>query len=76
MHNDDNEKLIDDLETLLIALEKHPMFTRQTFTILCWNLKNMKTDGLSQEMLRLKDHFAAMPDDNSLTGAHSMIRRD
>ncbi|MCA9468227.1 MAG: hypothetical protein KC643_22695 [Nitrospira sp.] len=63
MHDDDTAKMIDDLETLLIALEMHPMFCRQPFKILRWNLRNMKTSGLSQEILDLKDHFAAMPDD-------------
>ena len=63
MHNDDPEKLIDDLETLLIALEMHPMFTRQPFNILRWNLKNMIKDDLSLEIIHLKVRFAAMPDD-------------
>lgn len=63
MHNCNNETLINDLETLLIALEMHPMFTRQSFKILRWNLRNMETNGLSQELLDLKVHFAVMPDD-------------
>ena len=63
MRDDDTAKLIDDLETLLSALAMHPMFTRQSFKILRWNLRNMETNGLSQELLDLKVHFAVMPDD-------------
>lgn len=57
------EKTIDDLETLLLALEMHPMFYRQPFKILRHNLREMKTDGLSPEMIALKERFATMPDD-------------
>ncbi|MCB0625152.1 MAG: hypothetical protein KDC43_14855 [Saprospiraceae bacterium] len=64
MRDDDTAKLIDDLETLLSALAMHPMFTRQPFKILRWNLRNLKTDGLSQEILcHLKKRFGAMTDD-------------
>ena len=63
MRDDDNQKLINYLETLLTALEMHPMFTRQSFTILRWNLKNMTKDDLSPEITHLKERFAAMPDD-------------
>ena len=63
MRDDDNQKLINYLETLLTALEMHPMFTRQSFTILRWNLKNMIKDDLSLEIIHLKVRFAAMPDD-------------
>lgn len=57
------ERTIDDLETLLLALEMHPMFYRQPFAILRHNLKEMKTTGLSAEMVALKERFAAVPDD-------------
>lgn len=57
------ERTIDDLETLLLALEMHPMFYRQPFKILRHNLREMKTDGLSAEMVALKERFADMPDD-------------
>lgn len=57
------EQTIDDLETLLLALDMHPMFYRQPFTILRHNLREMKTDGLSAEMVALKQRFAVMPDD-------------
>ncbi len=62
MHND-HEQRIDDLETLLLALEMHPMFYRQPFKILRINLLEMKTDGLSAEMVALKQQLAAMPDE-------------
>lgn len=57
------EQTIDDLETLLLALEMHPMFYRQPFKILRHNLREMKTDGLTAEIVTLKERFAAMPDD-------------
>lgn len=57
------ERIIDDLETLLLALEMHPMFMRQPFKILRHNLREMKTDGLNAEIVALKERFAAMPDD-------------
>ena len=63
MRDDDPAKLIDDLETLLIALEMHPMFTRQPFRILRWNLKNMIKGDLSPEIIGLKERFATLPDD-------------
>ena len=56
------EKVIEDLETLLIALGMHPMFYRQSFRILRLNLNEMRTDDLSPELLHLKERFAAMPD--------------
>ena len=62
----EHERQIDDLETLLLALEMHPMFYRQPFTILRHNLREMKTDGLSAEMVALRERFAAMPDDQLL----------
>lgn len=77
MHSGETAKVIDDLETLLIALEMHPMFCRQPFKILRWNLRNMTTDGLSQEILDLKDHFAAMPDDqlfSAWSALHNPLR--
>ncbi len=56
------EKTIDDLETLLLALQMHPMFYRQPFKILRINLLEIKTDGLSKEIVALKERFTAMPD--------------
>ena len=61
-----DEMLIGDLESLLIALELHPMFTRQSFKILRFNLLHMRTDGLTPDILALKARFAAMPDDELL----------
>jgi hypothetical protein len=61
------EQRIDDLETLLLALEMHPMFYRQPFKILRHNLREMKTTELSAEMVALKERFAVMPDDQLLT---------
>lgn len=63
MRNDENEHLIDDLETLLIALHMHPMFMRQPFKILRINLRDMKADDLSPDILALKERFADMPDE-------------
>lgn len=57
------EQTIDDLETLLLALEMHPMFYRQPFKILRHNLRAMKTDGLGPDVIALMERFAAMPDD-------------
>lgn len=57
------ERTIDELETLLLALEMHPMFYRQPFAILRHNLREMKTNGLSAEIVALKERFAAMSDD-------------
>jgi hypothetical protein len=57
------ERTIDDLETLLLALAMHPMFYRQSFKILRYNLRAMKTDGLTAEIVALKERFAVMPDD-------------
>lgn len=62
----EHEQRIDDLETLLLALEMHPMFMRQPFTILRHNLREMKTTGLSAEVVALKKRFAVMPDDQLL----------
>ena len=63
MRNDENEHLIDDLETLLIALHMHPMFMRQPFAILRINLRDMKADDLSPDILALKQRFADMSDE-------------
>lgn len=41
----------------------HPMFYRQPFAILRHNLREMKTNGLSAEIVALKERFAAMSDD-------------
>lgn len=57
-----DEKLLDDLETLLIALDMHPMFMRQPFKILRLNLLEMRTDKLPSELVALKEQFAVMPD--------------
>ena len=57
------EQTIDDLETLLLALEMHPMFYRQPFKILRHNLREMKTDGVSPEIVALKERFAVMADE-------------
>ena len=65
-HVSTDETLIGDLEILLIALELHPMFTRQSFKILRYNLLHMKTDGLTPDILALKARFAAMPDEEML----------
>lgn len=56
------ETVLADLETLLIALDMHPMFMRQSFKILRLNLLEMKADGLTADLAALKARFAAMPD--------------
>jgi hypothetical protein len=56
------ESVLADLETLLIALDMHPMFMRQPFKILRLNLLEMKADGLTPDLAALKALFAAMPD--------------
>ncbi len=57
-----DETLLDDLETLLIALDMHPMFMRQSFKILRVNLLEMKADRLTPDLAVLKARFASMPD--------------
>jgi hypothetical protein len=57
-----DKTLLDDLETLLLALDMHPMFMRQPFKILRLNLRNMKDDKLLPELVALKERFASMPD--------------
>lgn len=57
------ESLVDDLETLLLALDMHPMFMRQPFAILRGNLRDMKADHLTPDLETLKARFASMPDD-------------
>lgn len=57
-----DEAILADLETLLIALDMHPMFMRQPFKIMHQNLREMKADHLTPELAALKAHFAAMPD--------------
>ena len=57
-----DEKLLNDLETLLIVLDMHPMFVRHPFRILRLTLNDMKTNGLSPELAALKRRFAAMTD--------------
>ncbi|UFP94613.1 hypothetical protein [Gloeobacter morelensis] len=54
--------LLDDLETLLLALDMHPMFMRQPFKILRLNLLEMKADRLTPNLAAIKARFAAMPD--------------
>lgn len=56
------ESVLADLESLLIALDMHPMFMRQSFKILRLNLRDMKADGLTADLAALKTRFAAMPD--------------
>lgn len=57
-----DEAILADLETLLIALDMHPMFMRQPFKILRLNLLEMKADGLTPDLAALKLRFAVMPD--------------
>jgi hypothetical protein len=57
-----DEAVLADLETLLIALDMHPMFMRQPFKILRLNLREMRTDKLPSEVMALKERFASMPD--------------
>jgi len=57
-----DKTLLDDLETLLLALDMHPMFMRQPFAVLRLNLRNMKADGLTPDIVALKERFAVMPD--------------
>ncbi len=56
------ESVLADLETLLIALDMHPMFMRQPFKILRVNLLEMRTDALPPDIVKLKVRFASMPD--------------
>lgn len=56
------ESVLADLETLLIALDMHPMFMRQPFKILRLNLREMKADRLTPDLAALKTRFASMPD--------------
>lgn len=56
------ESVLADLETLLIALDMHPMFMRQPFKILRLNLLEMKADRLTPDLAALKSRFAVMPD--------------
>lgn len=44
------ESVLADLESLLIALDMHPMFMRQSFKILRLNLRDMKADGLTADL--------------------------
>lgn len=57
-----DEAILANLETLLIALDMHPMFMRQPFKILRLNLREMKTNGLPPDLAALKERFASMPD--------------
>lgn len=61
-HPTPGEAVLADLETLLIALNMHPMFMRQPFKILRLNLRDMKADGLTPDIAMLKERFASMPD--------------
>lgn len=56
------EKIIDDLETLLLELALHQNFRRQHFVILRHNLREMITYGLGPRIIALKERFAAMPE--------------
>jgi hypothetical protein len=57
-----DESVLADLETLLIALDMHPMFMRQPFKILRLNLLEMNADRLTPDLAALKARFAVMPD--------------
>ena len=57
-----DENLLADLESLLIALDMHPMFMRQPFKILRVNLRDMNAVGLTPDLAALKERFAVMPD--------------
>lgn len=57
-----DEALLADLETLLIALDMHPIFMRQPFKILRLNLWEMKADRLTADLSALRARFASMPD--------------
>lgn len=57
-----DEAVLADLETLLIALDMHPMFMRQPFKILRLNLLEMKADRLTPDLAAVKTRFVAMPD--------------
>lgn len=57
-----DEAILADLETLLIALDMHPMFMRQPFKILRLNLREMTADRLTPDLSALKTRFANMPD--------------
>jgi hypothetical protein len=57
-----DEAILADLETLLIALDMHPMFMRQPFKILRLNLLEMRADRLTPDIVALKERFAVMPD--------------
>jgi hypothetical protein len=56
------KSVLADLETLLIALDMHPMFMRQPFKILRLNLLEMTADKLPPDIVKLRARFAAMPD--------------
>ncbi|MCB1590998.1 MAG: hypothetical protein KDI90_00965 [Alphaproteobacteria bacterium] len=66
-HPTPDEAVLNDLETLLIALDMHPMFMRQSFKILRANLRDMKADHLPPDTRVLKERFAAMQDDELLS---------
>lgn len=57
-----DEAVLADLESLLIALDMHPMFMRQPFKLLRLNLLEMKADRLTPDLAALKERFAVMPD--------------
>lgn len=57
-----DEAVLADLEALLLALDMHPMFMRQSFKILRLNLLEMRAGGLTPDLAALKVRFAAMPD--------------
>lgn len=61
-HPTPDEAVLADLETLLVALDMHPMFMRQPFKILRLNLRDMNDDKLPPELVALKERFAVMPD--------------
>ncbi|MBP7254031.1 MAG: hypothetical protein KBA75_11185 [Alphaproteobacteria bacterium] len=57
-----DESVLADLESLLLAMDMHPMFMRQPFKILRLNLREMKADRLTPDLAALKERFASMPD--------------
>lgn len=61
-HPTPDEAVLADLESLLIALDMHPMFMRQSFKILRLNLLEMNAESLTPNIVALKARFAAMPD--------------
>lgn len=51
----------DALETLLLALNMHPMFMRQPFAILQLALQELPPEALDPNLAELQRYFAALP---------------